>query len=103
MNTLGGFACQGPVASINTAREKGSNRYVVGRHRAVVYPEMGGESLDIDLLKRISGGELIDDRGLYAPVTLVKPRAAIYVVGNAIPKAFVEDEPLQSRIAPYRF
>jgi P4 family phage/plasmid primase-like protien len=101
--TLGDFAAEAPISSIKLRFEKGGQRSVLVRHRAVIYSEIEGELVDPDLLKRISGGDSIDDRPLYGDTVVLKPRATVYFVGNGIPRAIVEDEALRRRIAPLPF
>lgn len=61
-----------------------------------------GQELDEDLIKRVTGGDMVSTRGLYETFTEWKPQFVIWIATNFLPKVNSDDNALWRRTKTIR-
>lgn len=62
-----------------------------------------GAQLDEELLKRITGGDMVTSRGLYQENVTWKPRFTMWMATNHLPRMSADDNAIWRRVKPIEF
>lgn len=97
------FGGYGATAPASTFRVKKQSDSTVDLHklrgaRFVASSELPeGQQLDDELVKRLTGGDMITSRGLYQDFTEWKPKCVIWLATNFLPKVSSDDNAMWRR------
>lgn len=98
-NMFGGYGCTAPASTFRLKKNSDTlDLHALRGARFVATSEMPeGQLLDEDLVKRISGGDMMSSRGHYEAFTRWKASCVIWIATNFLPRVNSDDNAIWRR------